>query len=548
MKIDINQTKNDLLAGITAAVVALPLALAFGVQSGLGAITGLYGAIAVGFFASLFGGTPTQISGPTGPITVISAVVIANAFNIFGSLEQGMPYIMTIFILAGIFQILFGIFKFGEAIKYMPYPVISGFMTGIGIIILLMQIFPMLGYDSPKKIFNIFLIIHEPLSNINWSAFFLTFSTILLIYIIPKFTKALPSTLISFIILSILANVLQLDVPVTGDIPSGFPRLHFEYVINVDWSYISPIIISALTIAGLGSIDSLLTSVIADNMTKTNHNSNKELIGQGIGNMFSGLIGGIPGAGATMRTVTNINAGGKTRISGMAHSILILLVLLGASKYAALIPLSVLAGILITVGISIIDYKGLRHLLDVPKTDAFILLLVVFLTVFVDLLQAVAVGMILATIFFMKKSVEINKQSSRTGLLTDFSEEIEWADDHLLPASTREQVYIKHLEGSLFFGFTDTFKIMTFAIPQVKYVIIRMDRVPYIDQSGLYALEDAILYLKQKNITVLLSGLQSQPKDMLTQIKIIPDLLPDEHAMTDFESCVKWITAEIMSD
>jgi SulP family sulfate permease len=547
MKIDINQTKNDILAGLTAAIVALPLALAFGVQSGLGAITGIYGAIMVGFFASLFGGTPTQVSGPTGPITVISAVVVATALETFGGLEAGMPYIMTTFLLAGIFQISFGFFRFGEVIKYMPYPVISGFMSGIGIIIILMQIFPMLGHDSPKKIFNIFLIIHQPLSAINWASLGLTLTTIFLIYVIPRFTKVLPSTLISFILVTIIASVLQLNVPVIGDIPTGFPGLHLDNFINIDWSYSSAIIISALTIAALGSIDSLLTSVIADNMTKTKHNSNKELVGQGIGNIATSLIGGLPGAGATMRTVINIKAGGKTRMSGMTHSIILLLVLMGAGKYAAIIPLSVLAGILITVGISIIDYKGLKHLLDVPRTDAFILLIVIFLTVFVDLLQAVGVGMVLATIFYMKKSAEINEQASRAGLLTDFSEEIYWADDNLLPASIREQVYIKHIDGPLFFGFTDTFKIMTQAIPKVKYVIIRMDRVPYIDQSGLYALEDAILYLKQKDITVLLAGIQPQPEGMLRRIFLIPDLLEEQFVLADFESCVKWVISEIQS-
>ena len=349
----------DFFGGLTAAIVALPLALAFGVQSGMGAIAGLYGAIVVGIFAALFGGTNTQISGPTGPMAVVASAVIAGEIAFYGTLEAAIGTIVATFVLAGLFQILLGVLKIGQYIKYIPYPVVSGFMSGIGSIIIIMQIFPFFGLSSPKTIVDIVSSLGSIVGQINMEAVFLAITTIAIIYLFPKVTKKIPSALVALVTLTTISTVMGLSVSIIGDIPKGFPDVHIDTLLAMDWHHPMLIVIPAITLAALGAIDSLLTSVVADNMTKTQHNSNRELIGQGIGNTLAGIIGGLPGAGATMRTVVNINAGGKTNLSGVIHGVVLIIILFGAGTYARLIPLPVLAGILITVGVGIIDYKGI---------------------------------------------------------------------------------------------------------------------------------------------------------------------------------------------
>jgi len=526
----------DIFGGITAGVVALPLALAFGVQSGMGAIAGIYGAIFVGFFASLFGGTNTQITGPTGPMTVLSTMVIMQAVTDYGSLQQALPMILTTFVLVGIFQIAFGVIRIGDYIKYIPYPVISGFMTGIGIIIILLQIYPMLGHSAPKEVIHVFTQISSPLSSINWHALFLAMSTIALIYVFPKITKKIPSTLVALLVLTVVSTLLNFDVAVIGDIPKGLPQVNIEALGGINLTIIAAAFIPALTLAAIGAIDSLLTSIIADNMTKTSHKSNKELIGQGIGNFVGGLFGGLPSAGATMRTVVNIRSGGKTKLAGIIHSLLLLFILLGAGEYASKIPLPILAGILITVGISIIDYKGFSHILNVPKSDAAIIVLVATLTVFVNLLHAVAAGVVVACIMFMKKMSEISESRSKISPIEGMPKEVVWDDESIISPILESKVYIKHLVGPLFFGFTSHFHGLAKSIPDIKAVIIRMKLVPYIDQSGLYAIEEVYQYLTSKGITVYITGLQQQPKEMLHDTGIIPGIIPDSHIFSEFKN------------
>lgn len=541
---DTSTLRGDFFGGLTAGVVALPLALAFGLQSGMGAIAGLYGAIAIGIIAAWFGGTPTQISGPTGPMTVVSAVVISTAIAAHGgSLEAAMGSIITIFLLAGVFQILLGLFKIGQYVRYMPYPVVSGFMSGIGVIIITLQIFPLLGHTSPKKIPDIFSQLPSIIYDINIAAVSLALATIATIYLFPRITKLIPSALVTLVVLTIASTMLELDVEIIGDIPEGLPALQISSLTSVNWSNPMLLIGPALTLAALGMIDSLLTSIVADNMTKTRHNSNKELIGQGIGNMGAAIIGGIPGAGATMRTVVNINSGGKTRLSGVIHGVALLVVLLGAGAYARLIPLPVLAGILITVGIGIIDYKGIKHIFHVPRTDSIVMLIVVTMTVFVDLLQAVAVGMVFASILFMKKMSDIVEQQSSIGSVEHFAREEAWPDEASISDKIRQQVYIKHFEGPIFFGFASKLQEMESALPKVTVVIFRLPKVPYIDQSGLYAIEDAVITLKKKGMIVLLTGIQEQPKDMLINIRLIPELIPEEHIFENFVKCIAALEA-----
>lgn len=538
MKINNQSLKGDIFGGATAGIVALPLALAFGVQSGLGAAAGLYGAIGLGIFAALFGGTNTQISGPTGPMTVVSATTIALLIAQKGSLESALPAILLCFVLTGAFMILMGILKLGQYIKYIPYPVVSGFMTGIGVIIIMLQLFPMLGYESPKTIPQILVNIGDPLRDIHYPSLGLTVLTMIIVYLFPKVSKTIPSTLAALISVTVLAWGLSMDVAIIGAIPSGLPNLHFDLFTAI--SDFNLILMPAVTLAALGAIDSLLTSVVADNVTKTSHESNKELVGQGIGNMVAGMIGGIPGAGATMRTLVNINSGGTTKMSCVIHGVFLLLVLLGLSSMAALIPIPVLSGILLTVGISIVDKKGLSHIGKITKTDAIVLIIVLILTVFVDLLQAVAAGMIISSIIFIKQMGDITQKASTTTSI-ESDEEAEYLHDRYhIDISIRPFVSIKTINGPLFFGNSEYFMQLSKKIPDaIKLLIIDMRHVPYIDQSGLYSLESIILSLEQNKVQVYLLHLQKQPYAMMKNILLIPNVVESNSLFDDELLCAE---------
>ena len=537
-----NNIRGDIFGGITAGIVALPLALAFGVQSGAGAVAGLYGAIALGIFAAIFGGTSTQISGPTGPMTVVSALVVVKAIEGYGSFEAGMGFIICIFVLAGFAQILFGVLQLGAYIKYIPYPVVSGFMSGIGGIIILLQVFPFFGQTSPKKVADVITHITDLIPLINWEAVIIACSTIAIIYLFPIVTKAVPSTLVALISMTIVTTLMGLEMPVIGTIPFSIPELKLGAIASIHATDITLIVELALTLALLGAIDSLLTSVIADNITKTKHHSNRELVGQGIGNIIAGFIGGLPGAGATMRTIVNINAGGQTPLSGVVHGILLLGILLGLGNYAEEIPIPVLAGILITVGVGIIDYKGFRHIKSVPRTDAVVMLIVLGMTIFVDLIQAVAVGLILSSILFMKQMSD--QLASEVTILPIKENCRQWWKENI-PDSIGDKIYVKHFPGPIFFGFAPALQAMADKLPDVRVVVLRMMNVPHIDQTGLYALEEVVLGMHKRNIAVVITGLQAQPYRMLQRINLIPGLIPESYLFDKVEDCIQWLGEEL---
>ena len=533
--------KGDIFGGLTAGIVALPLALAFGVQSGLGASAGLYGAMILGLFAAIFGGTSTQISGPTGPMTVVSATIVSMAISKYGNIDNALGIIILTFLLSGVFQVLFGILKIGKYIKYIPYPVLSGFMSGIGIIIIVFQIFPILGLTSPSKIIDVFTKLPDAISMSNYASIILAIGTIIVIYITPKFTKIIPSTLIALILASLVSFFFKLNIPLIGEMPSGLPSLKISSLLGLSFSDIGLVLLPAITLAGLGTIDSLLTSVVADNITRTKHNSNKELIGQGIGNIASSLIGGIPGAGATMRTVVNVKSGGKSKLSGVIHAILLMLIVLGLGKYVAYIPLPVLAGILITVGLSIIDTKGLKNLLNISKSDALILITVLILTVFVDLLQAVGIGMVMASVIFMRKASDMVENSTSLNKVDKYDREVEWSDEANLSLQ-RDFVYIKRFDGPMFFGVAAKMMERVNTIPtNAKVIIFRMKQVPYIDQSGLYALEEVIKEMQKMGIIVVLTMTQAQPMYLLKRNHLIPDILPEKYLFDNIQDCSIWL-------
>ena len=367
-----NNIRGDIYGGVTAAVVALPLALAFGVASGAGPIAGIYGAIAVGFFAAVFGGTPAQVSGPTGPMTVVMAAIVIQY-------QHDPALAFTVVMLGGLFQILFGVFRIGHFIDMMPFPVISGFMTGIGCIIIILQIAPLFGHDLPAGgTLGALIALPDTVSTPNIDALFVG----LVCFAIAAFTPArigriLPPPLIALFVGTGLVYVLLPAAPILGNVPTGLPVIKLPALALESLPHM---IGSALVLAVLGSLDSLLTSLIADNVTRTHHKSDRELVAQGIGNMVSGLIGGLPGAGATMRTVVNVRAGGRTPISGALHAVVLLAIVLGMAPLAAHIPNAVLAGILFKVGIDIIDWDYLKRIRRAPKQGAFFMIVVLGLT------------------------------------------------------------------------------------------------------------------------------------------------------------------------
>ena len=612
--------KGDAFGGITAGIVALPLALAFGVSSGLGPTAGLYGAIFISFFAALFGGTNTQISGPTAPMTAVSMIVIAGIIaSSDGDINKALPLILFVFLLAGLIQILLGILHLGEYIRYIPYPVVSGFMTAIGLIIIITQLLPALGY-YPKQdmdfveqfkphaeeviLKNILAqeagegilvlenfketisraseisdqailkesqtlaaknasgtlgalkVLPRALKNINWLEFLLTAVTIFIVFGFKKITTKVPSTLVALILVSSIAIIFDLNYVSIDKIPSTIPVPKIEIFYSVNLASVTPYIFTALTLALLGAIDSLLTSVVADNMTKTKHKPNKELIGQGIGNSIAAVFGGIPGAGATIRTVVNINAGGKTRLSGMISGLILLLIMLAFAPIASKIPAAVLAGILVTVGISVMDYKGLKAIPYLPKdlilnlrftkiklsSEVVIMLIVLSLSTFWDLIYAVGIGLVIASLIFMKR---IGSLTAKRSNVKSFKETL-WSDELNFPDKFKEEVFIKHLKGPLFFGSTSDFQALSAQIPKTaRIVIMRLGRMPYMDQSGLYAMEDMLLDLKKHNIDVLFVQLLSQPRYMMERIDIIPDFVSEEHIFDNFPDCMRWIEANV---
>ena len=606
---DFSHFKLDLLGGITAGIVALPLALAFGEQSGLGAASGLYGAAFIAFFAALFGGTATQISGPTAPMTALSMIIIAGIVQACeGEMSMALPMILSVFVLAGFIQIFLGVIKMGTYVKYIPYPVVSGFMTGIGIIILITQIPPMLGYYSGedqqlveqfmphgeelildrilkeeaetgilvlddiketvaraaqitdehkleeaqvlatndgKGVTGALMHLDRALTYINWMELMLALATILIIYGFKRITTVVPSTLVALVTVSAAAYFMGLDYRLIQEIPTGFPAFQWISPGDLDMGILTPFLLSAFTLALLGAIDSLLTSLVADNLTKTQHDPNQELIGQGIGNSIAAFFGGLPGAGATIRTVVNINAGGKTRISGMVAGLFLFCILIILGPIASTIPAAVLAGILVTVGIGVMDYRGLKALPKMEWNEKVILITVLLLTVFWQLVYAVGVGLIMAAFVFLKRMSDLSTEGIEVKSLVKSDL---WGDEMELDETIRKRVLFKHLNGPIFFGIVNDFKNLFSKLPEADVLIIRMERVPFIDQSGLYALEEAIQALQRRDVVVAISCPNKPVRALLSDLNLVPGTIPDRLVFSDFVECKKWLRAIIIEN
>lgn len=505
--------KGDLYGGITAGVVALPLALAFGVVSGAGAAAGIYGAIFVGLLASVFGGTKPQISGPTGPMTVVLAsIIITNPGN--------FKILFASIILTGIFQIIFGLARVGQIIKFVPYPVISGFMSGIGIIIIILQIAPLLGLEAKGSPVATISSLAGNVESFNIKSIIVGVMTLFIMFFTPrKLSTIVPSTLLALISITLFTVIFNFDIKTIGEIPTGLPYLSVPAISFDEFIYILPF---AFTLSILGSVDSLLTSLVADSITKTYHNSNKELIGQGIGNIFSGLFGGIAGAGATMRTVVNIKAGGKTPLAGVIHSIFLIIILLGAAPLAANVPMAVLAGILIKVGVDIIDYKFLKIIKHVSKYDLLVMITVFTLTVFGDLIIAVGAGILLSCLLFTYYMIG-NCKVDQTEIKIFPQMNVE----ELVPNLSKCSIKLLSIQGVMFFGSCSRVLAESEKMPETDFLILNCESIQDMDISAMFTFENIISRIQDKKINLLLVLSGAEIYNKLLKFEIIKKIDKD---------------------
>ena len=499
---DFSHLRGDIFGGLTAGVVALPLALAFGEASGAGPIAGVYGAIIVGFFAALFGGTPSQISGPTGPMIVVFA-------GVFASLSGDVSLVFATVVLAGVIQIAFGLLGFGQYIRLVPYPVVSGFMSGIGCIIIALQLARLFGHE-PAGSGTIPALMEVPnaVSNPNWEALGIGLLTLAIVFRWPaKWGRYLPGPLAA-LITGTVASLGLSAVPVLGDIPTGLPQF-----IMPAFSSDTLLIVfeAAMILAVLGAIDSLLTSLVADNMTRTRHHSNRELIGQGVGNTIAGFFGGIPGAGATMRTVVNIRTGGVTKISGMLHSLLLLAVVVVLAPLASKIPHAVLAGILVKVGYDIIDVSYLKHAHRGPRFDLALMVMVLSLTVFVDLITAVVAGVVVAALAFVKQVADA-QLAAAAGENTESVDGLSELESTLLNECGNRLTYFD-LGGPLSFGAAaDLGHHVRERISPTHHTSLVLDfsKVPFMDVSAARAVETIALDAAHAGKHLYVCGINEQ--------------------------------------
>lgn len=510
--------RGDIYGGLTAAVVALPLALAFGVASGAGPMAGLYGTIIVGFFAALLGGTPSQISGPTGPMTVVMAVIFLRYAD-----QPGTAF--TIVLMGGLLQILFGALRVGRYINLVPFPVVSGFMSGIGCIIIILQLAPLIGQSHPgANVVQSLSALPGDIAAINWQAALIACVTLGIVYFTPRSIQRLvPTPLIALVIGTLVVWLFLAGVPTLGEIPTGLPELQLP---SLDWLTLTDMVGSALVLALLGSIDSLLTSLVADSVTRTHHNSNRELIGQGIGNFLAGLFGAIPGAGATMRTVANVRAGGRTPISGMVHSLVLLAVVLGAGPIAGHIPHAVLAGILIKVGIDIIDWGYLRRIVRAPRAGIAIMAVVLGLTVFFDLIVAVAVGIVSASLLFVKRMSDLElenvRETSEDRPLTPVEAEIlaRHADDLL----------IYYISGPMNFCAAKGLTRRIAVTGEFKVLVLDLSDMTFVDTSASIAIEDVLANATELGLDALVVGLRPRVRNTLERLGVT-DSIPANYCL-----------------
>ncbi len=526
-EINLRNIRGDVFGGITAAVIALPMALAFGVASGAGAEAGLYGAILVGLFAALFGGSPCLMSEPTGPMTVVFTAVIAKL--IASDPANGMAMAFTVVILAGLFQILLGVLRLGKYVTLMPYTVVSGFMSGIGIILIILQLAPSLGEPVPAGgVIGVLQNLPELVAGIQPRETLLAATTLAILFLMPaRLTRYIPAQLAALVVVT-LASLVLLDLDEVrriGAIPTGLPEFRLP-VFSIDqWQII---LVDAVVLGVLGCIDALLTSVVADSLTRKEHNSDKELVGQGIGNMMSGLFGGLPGAGATMGTVVAIQAGARSALAGLVRVAILIVVVLWAADLTAVIPLAVLAGIALKVGINIIDWGFLKRAHRISPKGSVVTYSVILLTVFVDLIVAVGIGLFVANVMTVMRLSEL--QAADVKAVTDpDSPDIEltpYERDMLQEAGNK--VLLLHMRGSIIFGASRAISRKNSEVEGREALIVDMTDMKHLGVSSSLALEQAILDMVRAGKAVYVAGAGEQPRKRMENLGLM-ERIPPRH-------------------
>ena len=545
-----NNLRGDAFGGLTAAVIALPMALAFGIAVGnasgvpeVGAAAGLWGAVIIGLVASLFGATPTLISEPTGPMTVVFTSVVISFASTAESPEKALAMAFTVGVLAGVFQILFGLFRLGRYITMMPYTVISGFMSGIGIILVLLQLAPFLGQDPKGGVMGTLSQLPALIQGTQPMELSLAVITLAILWFTPSaLKKVCPPQLLALVVGTLLA-VSVFSGAGLRTIPSfsaEFPSLSMP---DFSGGQIRMMVVNAAVLGMLGCIDALLTSVVADSLTRTEHDSNKELIGQGLANVASGLFGALPGAGATMGTVVNIQAGGRTALSGVIRAVVLMLVVLLAAPLASMIPLAVLAGIALKVGIDIIDWEFLKRAHHLSPKAAVITYGVIVLTVLVDLITAVGIGVFVANVLTIDRMSALQSKKVKTISTTDDDVELSEEEQSLLDQAAGK-VLLFQLAGPMIFGVAKAISREHNAIGNCQAVVFDLSEVSHLGVTAAIALENAVKEAMEVGRQVFMVGATGSTANRLRKLKLL-ERLPERHITSDRLQALQLAVAEL---
>jgi SulP family sulfate permease len=526
---DIN-LKVDIFGGVTTAIISLPFALAFGVASGAGAEAGLWGAILVGFFAALFGGSTSLISEPTGPMTVIMTAVLTSMMAKYP--ESGMAMAFTVVMMAGAFQILIGTLKLGKYITLMPYSVISGFMSGIGVILIILQLSPLLGQAAPAGgVLGTISALPNTLLNINFSELLLGILTLAVLFFFPKpYRKYVPAQLVALVAVTLFSIVFfDIDsIRRIGEIPAGLPSLVMPHFTA---DMFMTMVVDALVLGTLGCIDTLLTAVIGDSLTRKEHDSDKELRGQGLANMISGLFGALPGAGATMGTVTNIQVGARSPLSGMVRALVLTLVVLIAGGLTEPIPMAVLAGIAVYVGLNILDWSFIQRAHKVSLQGMMIMYGVMLLTVFVDLIVAVGLGVFISNILIIEQLSRA--QAKQVKAISDTDQDVVPLTDgeRILLDRANGKVLFFYLSGPMIFSVSKAIARQHSRVSDYEAMILDLTDVPMFDVTVGLALENVIKDAREANCEVFLLCPNQQTRKQLEKFELLA-MVPTENTYT----------------
>lgn len=534
----------DIMAGIIVGIVALPLAIAFGIASGVSPEKGIITAIIAGFIISFLGGSKVQIGGPTGAFIVI----------IYGIIQQyGLEGLMIATMMAGVLLILLGVFKLGTVIKFIPYPIIVGFTSGIAVTIFTTQIADIFGLQFgdekvPGDFVGKWILYFHHFDTVNWWNVVVSIVSIFIIAITPKFSKKVPGSLVAIILVTVGVYLMKMYGGITcidtiGDRFSIQAQLPAATVPSLDWEAVKNLFPVAITIAVLGAIESLLSAAVADGVIGDRHDSNTELIAQGIANLATPLFGGIPATGAIARTMTNINNGGRSPIAGIVHAIVLLLILLFLMPLAQYIPMACLAGVLVIVSYNMSGWRVFKGLLKNPKSDVTVLLLTFFLTVIFDLTVAIEVGLVIACVLFMKRVMETTEISVITDEIDPNKEsDLEVHEEHLI---IPQGVEVYEINGPYFFGIATKFEeIMARLGDRPKIRIIRMRKVPFIDSTGIHNLTTLCQMSQKEDIHIILSGVNGQVHQVLEKSGFY-ELLGKENICSNINEAIEVATREI---